>query len=143
MLQTERGFTLIETLFALSILSLLLLLIPKHQMEYMEKLENQQFFETLEMDVLYLQNTMGTQEIVIPYILKFSPDSYSILINNNTHIKREFPPSVALTNPYLKEITFSMGGVIKNPQAILMDVGGEPYRIVFPFGKGRFYVENG
>ncbi|GIO23144.1 prepilin-type N-terminal cleavage/methylation domain-containing protein [Oceanobacillus sp. J11TS1] len=141
MLQTERGFTLLEALFALSILSVILLLIPKHQMEHMENLENEQFLNTLEMDVLYLQNTMSTQEITKPYVLRFASDSYSILLSNETIIKREFPSSVILTNPYLKDIKFSIGGVTMNPQTILMDIGGEPYRIVFPFGKGRFYAE--
>lgn len=141
MLQTERGFTLIETLFALSILSVILLLIPKHQVEQINKLENQHFLGTLEMDVLYVQNKRSTQEISKSYILRFYPDNYSILFNYSTEIRREYPPLFSLDTPFPKDIEFSVGGVIKNPQSIFISFGEERYRIVFPFGKGRFYVE--
>ncbi|GEN87393.1 competence type IV pilus minor pilin ComGD [Oceanobacillus sp. FSL W8-0428] len=141
MLQTERGFTLIETLFALSILSVILLLIPKHQIEQIDKLESRHFLDTLEMDVLYIQNKRSTQESGKSYILRFYPDNYSILFNYSTEIRREYPPLFSLDTPFPKDIEFSVGGVIKNPQSILISFGEERYRIVFPFGKGRFYVE--
>ncbi|MDM8099425.1 MULTISPECIES: competence type IV pilus minor pilin ComGD [Oceanobacillus] len=141
MLQTERGFTLIEALFALSILSIILLLIPRQQVEQIEKLELQHFFDTLEMDVLYLQSTAGTQENDIPYVLKFNPDSYSIVLDRFREIKREYPAQFSLVTSFPKNVEFYISGVIKNPQTIRVSLAGEPYQIVFPLGKGRYYVE--
>lgn len=139
--QTEQGFTLIETLFALSILSLILFLIPKQQVEQIDKLELQHFLDTLEMDVLYLQNTASTQEIDIPYVLKFNSDNYSIMLDRSTEIKRDYPAQFSLVTPFPKNVEFYISGVIKNPQTIRVSLAGEPYQIVFPLGKGRYYVE--
>lgn len=139
--QAERGFTLIETLFALSILAIILVLVPKLQVEQTDKLELEHFLDTLEMDVLYLQNTASTQEIDIPYVLKFHPDSYSIVLNRSTQIKREYPSQFTLESSYPRDVAFYVRGVIRNPQTILVNLAGEPYQIVFPLGKGRFYVE--
>ncbi|GAA0331253.1 competence type IV pilus minor pilin ComGD [Oceanobacillus sp. FSL W7-1293] len=139
--QTERGFTLIEALFALSILSIILLLIPRQQVEQIDKFELQHFFDTLEMDVLYLQSTASTQENDIPYVLKFNPDSYSIVLDRFREIKREYPAQFSLVTSFPKNVEFYISGVIKNPQTIRVSLAGEPYQIVFPLGKGRYYVE--
>ncbi|WP_080874601.1 competence type IV pilus minor pilin ComGD [Oceanobacillus timonensis] len=139
--RTEQGFTLIETLFALSILAVMLLLVPKLQVEQTDKLELKQFLDTLEMDVLYLQNTASTQEINMPYVLKFHPDNYRITLNRSTVITREYPSQFSLESSYPKDVAFYVRGIIKNPQTIWVSLAGEPYQIVFPLGKGRFYVE--
>ncbi len=132
---------MIETLFALSVLSIILLLMPKLQVEQMDKLELQHFLDTLEMDVLFLQNTKSTQQINGIYFLRFYPDHYRILLKHSTQIKREYPAQFSLETSNPKDVEFYAGGVTRNPQTIRISLAGEPYRIVFPFGKGRYYVE--
>lgn len=140
MQQTEQGFTLIEVLFALSVLACILLLVPKYQTGQLEKTEQQQFLEMLDMDLLYLQS-MSSLGAETRYHLTFHEDHYKIIHGLKIFIHRNYPAHVTIPSGGRKEIRFNGKGLIIQPRTILIEMGEESYRLVFPFGKGRFYAE--
>lgn len=72
----HRGFTLLEVLIVLSILSILITLSVPISKSLFEKQEEKQFLNTLESDILYIQNlSLGTRS---RSTIEFHKDHYTI-----------------------------------------------------------------
>src|SRR5690625_1233153 len=110
----QVGFTLIEQLISLTIFIILTLLLVPMTFNRMHDIEEQQFFEVLSNDILYVQNLA----------LKY-PDTYSRLRIFDAHyeilsghnlkdsIKRPLPKQWKVSSRNLKEISFSKNGTIR------------------------------
>lgn len=139
-MKTKNGFTLIEVLFVLAILSILLLLSAPIHVLTLEKQVEEQFFKTLEMDILYLQNiSYGSRE---GYKLMFRNDtSYAITNVPGTRVimTREIPEGWRFDDDTLPYISFNQEGLINKPGTIRIHTPRNTYKLICPFGKGRCY----
>lgn len=137
----NQGFTLLEVLFVLSVWSLLILLSVPLLFTNIDHQVEKQFFETLESDILLVQ-TMSHGK---------PTDNSSITFNEKTYIVRTFGHhKQVMTRSYpdgwktdgrsFKKLSFKNGN-IRQPGTILLQSEEADYRIIFPLGKGRGYVE--
>ena len=138
----KNGFTLIEMLLTLSILSILFLLTIPVQSDLLTKQQEKQFIELLQQDVLFLQNQSSKHRRDEMYI-RFYDDYYSILSwINEPYAHREYPAGWTLVaNNQTRLIRFVQTGTILQPRTLVMYTPSEKIYIVFPLGKGRFYIE--
>lgn len=135
----NNGFTLIELLMALSIVSVMLLLVVPISLSLLERQQEQQFFQTLEFDILYVQSMAHYETMTT---LVFAEDHYRITGGNQGGtIRRSYPKGVTIDYRTDRDITFEYHGSIRNPRTILIHTNNESYRMIFPFGKGRYYIE--
>jgi len=136
--QHEVGFTLVEMLFVLAIVSILLLLsLPLHT-NSIEKVETDQFLELLEVDMLTNQNLRTTTRDNIR--IRFYDDYYALIHGANTVVTRRFPPNTKI-NTYGKDIfSFNKNGTFIDPRTVNITLNKQEYNLVFPLGKGRFYI---
>ncbi|MBM7552303.1 competence type IV pilus minor pilin ComGD [Thalassobacillus pellis] len=141
--QPHNGFTLIEAILVLSIWSVLLLILIPVQHSIMEKKELKQFLHQLEDDVLLAQKlTMHDNRMYEFYILP-SMDNYYLYdpLNQTKLLEARIPAHINLRLMTLRSpIRFSFDGTIKTPGIMEIRTDTTTYRIVFPFGKGRFYI---
>ncbi len=135
----KNGFTLLEVLIALSILSIFVLLYPPISIDKIEKIRFQQFINVLKSDVLYTQNLSTTTESYVR--LTFYSDGYKIRNGAKVLIRRTFPKGIDIDNRQGHEILFKNSGTIVNRKKIQIKLNDAVYLIVFPLGKGGFYVE--
>lgn len=136
----ENGFTLLEMLIVLVIWSVLILFIVPINFDTLEKQQEKEFFKTLEFDVLYAQNlSTSTTDYVR---INVREDSYIIRAGNikNEMIKRDIPEGWIIDYKRLPLISFDHNGRMKTPGNFLIKTKHSTYKIIFPFGKGRFYV---
>lgn len=134
------GFTLIEVLVVLSIWSVIILLLVPISSKQIEVQQEKRFFETFEFDILYMQRlSMMTKEDVR---LRFYKDRYHILKGHKdpTILVRDMPPNWKINMRDYISISFDENGRMRNPITIVITTTNASYNIVFPLGKGRYYV---
>ncbi|HLR01331.1 MAG TPA: competence type IV pilus minor pilin ComGD [Virgibacillus sp.] len=134
------GFTLIEMLIALSVIAILLLLYVPIQHSTILNLEEKKFFEQLDYDLQLLQNkSLGSTKT---WALQFENNGYHILtLKEKPLIKRELPENWRINYRVSKTIHYSSTGTFKDPGTISIHTTKNNYRLVFPFGKSRYRLE--
>jgi len=138
----EAGFTLIEMLIVLSIVSLILSIMF---IDYSSRSDEQSFdtwYQQFELDLLYSQKyTMVTRQVLR---LSINRDSNSYSLRNDGSspalITRKIPEDwdvrvTSVRNP----ISFTRYGQIVGPGSISVRTKNARYSITFPFGKSRSY----
>lgn len=139
-LNEQAGFTLIELLFVLMIVSLLsFLAVPAVYRAYQEQ-QIEQFFQLMESDVLFAQNRAleATGQVKV----LFNEDHYRIMIEMKEMDKREYPEHLTFRAVSTTNVRYNRNGTIQNPLTLsFYDQQDKRIKVVFPFGKGRFYVD--
>lgn len=137
--RTECGFTLVELLLTLVVLTvfLSLVIVPLHNVLKTKQIAS--FFSVFEADVFYIQtkvlNTTKTDRII------FDTEDYAIIGDGNKRIyTREVPQYMHIANREFR-IQFNTRGTILQPQTYRLYTDEATYSVVFPLGKGRHYIE--
>ncbi|GAB4073462.1 hypothetical protein GCM10028778_09670 [Barrientosiimonas marina] len=134
----NNGFTLIEVLFVLSILSVLVVISAPLHISVLDKQTEQRFLETLDMDILHLQSlAYNTRDY---YRLTFEENRYFIDKNSATILERELPEGWQIKTRKLKNIAFKHTGTIRQPGNLTIKTLSNSYKLTCPLGKGRCYV---
>lgn len=137
----RNGFTLLEMLFVLSIISAILFISFPPLISTYEKWKVNHFLIVLDTDILYVQHkSMEEDEHV--YIM-FMANEYRITDanDNNKTIYRKYPQNFHANNFTNLRVSFSRNGTVMNPNTFQFKQNNTYYKVVFPFGKGRHYVE--
>lgn len=139
----KNGFTLLEVIFALGIWSLLILLTVPIQFSILDRQEEEQFFRTFESDILYMQSMSYASPDYIRLVMDAENNSYEIKgLPNKNAIKRTFPSDWEIKIQTLQKIiSFNKLGTIKHPGTMKIMTTSATYKIIFPLGKGRCYIE--
>ncbi|MBP2078203.1 competence type IV pilus minor pilin ComGD [Oceanobacillus polygoni] len=138
-LKTNNGFTMLEVLFVLAIFSIIIVIFPPFQLEFFEKKKDKQFLETLEIDVLYVQN-MSYLTAGEDIFIRFYKDNYKVFQDSKIILERVYPTGWAVDYRQNSDIRFNGKGTFLYPRTIHITTTYTEYRIVFQFGKGRFYI---
>lgn len=134
-----KGFTLLEMLFVLSVLSIIILLLPPIKHNLLTKERERRFLEILHYDVLYIQSlAMTTDEITF---IRFHEDHYVVIQGvQNELYKRIAPDGWSIYMHSLENISFTHKGIIRKPGNIRFKTPHTEYKLVCPLGKGRCYI---
>ena len=140
---SEGGFTLLESLFILSVflvIASMSAILIRPQFASLEKL---QFISQLKADLLYAQQyAISNQVTVNVHIL---PEENYYYIRENYHlsflVEREIPEVITIKEGSMKLFfQFQLDGNINRFGSFYIIVDKEWYRMTFLIGKGRFYV---
>ncbi|HEY4602631.1 MAG TPA: competence type IV pilus minor pilin ComGD [Cerasibacillus sp.] len=135
----QRGFTLIEMLITLSILSVLLVLTIPITHSLIKNQEETQFLETLQSDLLYVQNlSLGIREHRTKLV--FHKTYYSVHKSlTESPITRELPDGWEVERSMYHTIYFLNGTIGSAGTIRINKANGKVIRLIFPLGKGRGY----
>lgn len=137
----KNGFTLLEVLIVLAIWSVLLLLVVPINFSYLEKQQEKHFFETFAFDVLYTQNISTITKNKDHVQLKIEKDRYTIRRGySEIIVVRSIPSDWNVKTNVFESISFDNKGRIRTPGNFTIETKNSVYRIVFPFGKGRYHI---
>lgn len=136
----EKGFTLLEVLVVLAIWSVLILLVAPMNFPALEKQQEKSFFETFAFDILYTQNLSTTTKDYVQ--LNIYEDRYIIRrgYKGEILIVRSIPADWIIQTKVLHTISFDDNGRIRTPGNFIIQTNNNIYKIVFPFGKGRYHI---
>lgn len=142
-MRINNGFTMIEVIFVLGVLSILLLLSAPLKVSILDNQKEEQFLTTFQNDILYLQSISYLTEGDIE--MEFHATSYSIRDGHQNKIllTRSFPADWDFDLRIYKNkgISFAPSGAITQPGNILLTTNRAAYKIIFPFGKGRCHID--
>lgn len=135
----ELGFSLLETLVALSILAIILSISVPISHALLGKMTEEKVLEQFQYDVLFLQNqSMVTNDYLR---IKLNQNSYTLIGNKIEPIERKLPSGWRIDQRTLQSISFNENGTIRYAGTIQITAPTNSYIIVFPIGKGRGYIE--
>jgi len=136
----QAAFTLLELLFAVTIVSLITFISVPVGYKLYEQQQIKQFFRVFDADVLFIQNQSLHQSN--HYKIVLNTNSYSVSNHDGMIFKRDYPKQISYRNTANNKISFYRHGTIENPGTFFFYVhDGSRYKVVFPFGKGRHYIE--
>ncbi len=140
----SKGFTLVELLITLTIVLVILHFSITQINHVNEEQTFEQFIDTLQRDVFAMQQyTITTREMLS---LHFNNSEHYYVIYKSPLepelIRRYYDPNIKLNFTTLENpVRFQLSGNIINPGRILATYFNDKYEIIFPLGKGRFYVQ--
>ncbi|QOR65505.1 type II secretion system protein [Cytobacillus suaedae] len=139
----QRGFTLIEILLVLTVLSVITSVSFLQLKPVVEAKKIQSFFQTLENDLLFAQNyAMSHSESVYVYFMDHE-FHYKVLVGSSKRevLRRNYSNNITIPyNNLTHGVIYLSNGNLSKSGTILFDIKGEVYKITFLLGKGRFYV---
>ncbi|MGN7402260.1 competence type IV pilus minor pilin ComGD [Cytobacillus praedii] len=140
---SESGFTLLESLFVLSVFLIIASASAILLKSQFLSLEKQQFISQLKSDLLYGQQyAMSNQILVTVHILP--EENYYYLReghNKGFLIERAIPAAITIMEGTMKLFfQFHPDGNINRFGTFIIIVDKVRYKMTFLIGKGRFYV---
>lgn len=140
--RNESGFTLLESLFVLSIfliiISVSMLLLRPHSIQ----LEKQLFFTQLKADLLYAQQHALTNQKLVSVNFVIPEKFYYIRKQNGELLlKRQYSEKITVSEGSQKLFfRYHSNGNISSFGSIYFYIDDERYQMTFQLGRGRFYV---
>ncbi|KON87066.1 competence protein ComG [Sporosarcina globispora] len=143
MMKNQQGFTLIESLFVLSIfliIATITAVLLKPQFLYLEKI---MFFSQLKSDLLYAQNYAITHQTDVAIQIVPGEHRYTVKekLAADPIISREYPGIIEIKQGTMPlYFQYGPGGITNKFGSFYVKADNEQYRITFLIGRGRFYV---
>jgi competence protein ComGD len=142
-LNNERGFTMVEMLLVLCIVSVIGSLVFVNLSSAYESKKIDHFMEQLYIDLLYAQEYAMSHSFDMK--VHFREGHYEIrgsAYNDPTVLKRTYDDEivvdvVTVSNP----VVFKKSGNIEKPGAVFVGYKDKRFRLVFQLGRGRLYYE--
>ncbi|MGG3841452.1 competence type IV pilus minor pilin ComGD [Anoxybacillus kestanbolensis] len=141
----ERGFTLIEMLIVLFIVTgIMLFAVPPLQQVLAER-QLQYFLEQFSNDMLYAQQYAISRKKTVAIMFYFDTCRYQVKEGRTFGkelLARSFPSPFQIQMGTLSPPLFYYpNGNINKAGTLLIAYGSKKYKIVFQLGKGRLYVQ--
>lgn len=139
----KNGFTLIEILFVLTITSILTLIGGKLSFITLHKQYEQHFLNTLTDDIRYIQN-LSISDIQTDARIYFEPTQYKVTSSqiSSPDYTRTLPKGWEIKRRTFRTITFNSNGTLRNAGTIYIQTPYAEFKVVFPPGKGSYYVSH-
>lgn len=136
----KNGFTFIELLLVLVITSILTSIGVKVSFITLEKQYEKQFFHVLTEDLRYIQN-LAMSDAYTEARITFNPTSYRVTTNqSHPNFDRKYPEGWKFEENVFNRIIFNSNGALRSSGTISLKSNKKQYKVVFPLGKGSYYV---
>lgn len=137
-MKQANGFTLLEMLYVLGIISILFIISVPFMRHVLDQQEESQFLKVFEADILYAQRlAMQSKHIISMYV---NPGEYKIMQGDRSVLIRKIPTDWEIDIRTMPQLGFDNKGRIRYPGTIAIKSEHTQYLMVFPFGKGRGYL---
>ena len=144
MVRNQTGFTLIESLFVLSVFLIIASVSAFLIKPQFTSLEKQQFISQLQADLLFAQAYALSHHMEINVLILPEEKRYLIYKRQNEMflIEREIPEMIHIRAETMKlNFYYQADGNINRFGSFAILAGKDRYKFTFLIGKGRFYVE--
>lgn len=143
-MEKQKGFTLVEALFVLSIFMIISLVTVFSLKPQQSVVEEAAFLTQLQSDLYFAQNYAIAHQHQV--LIIFLPSQYKYTISERTELPpflvRSYSKSIYLTEGSLPlTIKFLPNGNVSDFGSILIHTKNNKYKLTFLIGRGRFYVK--
>src|SRR5690625_4889390 len=127
-MNNEKGFTLLELLIVLSILTIIVSISVPLTLDFVRKQQERHFFELLHSDIFFVQNQSFSTLNKVSLMFR---DEYYIIFrsqDDNNPMIRYYPNHISFYYFENNTISFSNQGDYNNPNTIRFNMNGENYK---------------
>ncbi|MEK3890745.1 competence type IV pilus minor pilin ComGD [Bacillus sp. FSL K6-3431] len=139
----ERGFTLLEVLIVITVLTVMLSFSVFTLGNFAEVMQKQLFITKLQSDLFYAQAYAIHQKE--PVVVRFSKvkNGYQAMSKDTQTFlfERKIPAPIYLSESNLVSLTFTAEGTVSNFGTIIFKMGNKSIKLTFYIGRGRFSVQ--
>ncbi|MBO1579109.1 type II secretion system protein [Bacillus sp. XF8] len=137
----QKGFTFLEMLLVLSIISILSVVTYFNVAPLYERQKVEQFLKQFSQDILYMQQLAINRRNL--HMLRWSPEKHMYSIwesgDKRSLFIREYERDIKIDlNTFPNPMTYNANGNINQGGTILLSYRSRTYEIVFQLGRGRF-----
>jgi competence protein ComGD len=137
----EDGFTLLEMLFVLFILSVMLSAIPPIFHSIQQTINQTNFIHQFQADLYYAQSYAISHRRRISFKYDFTNKMYTLSAPfDEVILERQLPNDVTIERGSLTDFYFKGDGNVNRFGYIYLTVEGKQYRLFISIGRGRFIV---
>ncbi|MDQ0256286.1 competence protein ComGD [Evansella vedderi] len=139
----NNGYTLIEMLLVLLLISSILLIVIPNFTKSVHSKNVDYFFEQLEKDLYESQMTAMTDGVIIRFVFSPTLNNYTIRHGVTIVETRTFPEGLTVKIGTLgyNDLRFLPTGTISSPGSLVFNYKNDRYVLVFQFVRGRFYID--
>ncbi|WP_371018264.1 competence type IV pilus minor pilin ComGD [Pseudalkalibacillus sp. JSM 102089] len=137
------GYTMLEMMIVLSVLSILLCLIFLHISPTQNASSTRHFLGDIQSDLRYTQELAYVNKSSYRFSISPSKGSYSIQGTASTVVKsNEIPEHITIDEGTMGyQIVFGGNGNVQKAGTLYIKAGKEEYKLVVQVGAGRFYIK--
>lgn len=140
----QKGFTLLESLLVLFIVSTMSLVLITNIAPIYHKKVIETFLNQFEKDMLYAQQYALVNEELVFVLFKSEQNLYKIESNEQEVdlLTRNYHPKIKIEGATLtNKITYISNGSIQKSGTMFISYKDSTYKVIFYLGKGRFNIE--
>lgn len=140
----QKGFTLLESLLVLFIVSTMSLILMANITPIYHKKVIETFLNQFEKDMLYAQQYALVNEELVFVLFKSEQNLYKIESNEQEVdlLTRNYHPKIKIEGATLtNKITYISNGSIQKSGTMFISYKDSTYKVIFYLGKGRFNIE--
>lgn len=137
----QKGFTFLEMLLVLSIISILTVVTYFNVAPLYERQKVEYFLKQFSQDILHMQQLAINRRNL--HMLRWNPEKYMYSIwesgDKRSLLIREYDRDIKIDlNTFPNPMTYNANGNINKAGTILLSYRSHTYEIVFQLGRGRF-----
>lgn len=142
MIENQRGFTLMEMVYAMSLLVILSSLSVFIVTSQQTTLNENQFITQLEADLYYAQAFAIANQALLQVKIYPSLNRYSIRGDEyvGSIVDRYYNEDIVFVNENTISFTINTRGNVSKFGTYEFRIGEQPYKLTILIGKGRFYA---
>lgn len=137
----EEGFTLVEMLLVIFILSIMLSAIPPLFHSVQTSINRMNFLHQFQADLYFAQSYAISHRRQVSFNYDFTDKIYTLTVPFNKRIlERKLPEDVTIERDSLSEFHFKGDGNVNRFGYIYINIGEKQYSLFISIGRGRFTV---
>lgn len=140
-IRSVKGFTLLEMLIVLAVVSIMLAVGIAGVKPVMEWVQKQMFITQLESDLYYAHSYAINRKETIVFRFSKEQNVYEAASGRKTIIKRKFPDSIKMTGGNLSRFHITPEGTISYFGTVQFQVNDTAVKLTIYLGRGRFNVK--
>ncbi|MCJ7839316.1 prepilin-type N-terminal cleavage/methylation domain-containing protein [Lederbergia sp. NSJ-179] len=142
--RSRDGFTLIEMLIVLSVISIILLFSIFMFRSFSESMQKRLFFTQLESDLYYAHAYAQNRKEAVQVRFSRGSKQYEMLVGKQQpelFLIRKFPPSIYIKESTISSFVITPDGNVSTFGIITFQHNQTTVKVSFNIGKGRFNIE--
>lgn len=139
MVGNSRGYTLIEMMIVLFILTAVTGTTFVSYQTFSEQQQTDHFFEKLKKDLYFAQQSALIYHESVVILFDRIDHHYTIMTNNEPIVERKYNKDMTVDGAL--KVVFNENGNIKKAGTLNFQINGDLYALTFQLGKGRFSIE--
>src|SRR5690606_29805921 len=139
----QKGFTLIETLIVLIIMTVILSFSMMSLHSFINYIEKKLFIDQIQSDIYYSHSIAISQKETVVVRFTRTGSRYEIVKGSTGELilEKRLPNSISIESSTLPAFTITPDGTVSNFGKIVFRQKDKRFELAFSIGRGRFHIK--